>query len=75
MVYSGIHHSGFLCIMIGNWGQKRQESCQYIFMVVLVGPALGLFWKGKKNLRNVRVDICDGLHVGHDKKERSTADD
>lgn len=37
-------------------------------MVVMVGLALGLFWK-RRDLTNVSVDIFDRLSVGDDKKE------
>lgn len=44
-------------------------------MVVMVGLALGLFWKGKESKNNVSVGILDGWYIGDDKKERSNADD
>lgn len=39
-----------------------------------LGPALGCFGGGRR-LRNVHVDVFDGLYIGHSGKERNYVDD
>lgn len=59
--------------MTGNWGKKRRAAHQYVFIVVIVGDALGFALdcsRRGRSLRNVSVDIFDGLYIVPGEKEK-----